>query len=133
MRVFVYYNLHRKLWSIRCEEKGHPMKGRVIAHSYRVLLTDVTPKVSQAGRSRVLRDRRKNVHAGLLGNLVSMGQDTAGVMTGLQITYNPYLYESFVFKCDVSEEYIGSEVAQLNGRSVICRGLTRHAEQSLDA
>ncbi|CAB4165115.1 hypothetical protein UFOVP823_10 [uncultured Caudovirales phage] len=30
MRVFVYWNLHRKLWSVRAAEG--PNKGRVIAH-----------------------------------------------------------------------------------------------------
>jgi hypothetical protein len=61
-KVFVYYNLHKHTWSIRdCKTR------RVIGHSDHVLLFEVKPKVSQAGRERVLREQRKNVHAGLEG------------------------------------------------------------------
>ena len=66
MRVFVYYNLHKKCWSIRALEGEN--KGRVIAHRHEVCLENVTFKVSEAGRQRVLREGRKNVHAGCVGN-----------------------------------------------------------------
>lgn len=135
LKVFVYFNLHRKLWSIRCEEKGHPMKGRVIAHRVAVDLYDVTPKVSQAGRARVIRERRKNVHAGLLGTWAEAAAPSATSWSaspwqdigGFEITYNPYKYTSFVFKHADEEEYYGSASASLRGRSVTCRGLTNRA------
>jgi hypothetical protein len=91
MRVFVYYNLHKKVWSIKALEGES--KGRVIRHAATLMLTDCTFKVSEAGRQRVLRERRKNVHAGVVGQLVD-----PIVMTdaAIAVTYNPYLYESFV-------------------------------------
>jgi len=46
-----------------------PDKGRVVGWASTVLLSDVTPKVSEAGRQRVLREKRKNVHAGMGGYL----------------------------------------------------------------
>ncbi len=61
MRVYVYFNLHRKCFSIKALEGA--MKGRVIAHRDNVLLFHTTFKVSQAGRERVIREKRKNVHA----------------------------------------------------------------------
>ncbi len=67
MKVFVYWNLHRGMWSVKALEG--PDKGRVIARVDTVLLRDVTGKVSQAGRQRVLKERKKNVHAGLVGTL----------------------------------------------------------------
>ena len=67
MKVFVYYNLHKKLWSVKALEG--PQKGRVITRSWYVTLLDAKPRVSQAGRNRVLREKRKNVHAGLVGTL----------------------------------------------------------------
>lgn len=91
MKVFVYFNLHKRLFSVKALEGAN--KGRVIAHVDNVSLSDVTFKVSQAGRQRVLREQRKNVHAGVVGTLVPM---LCG--TGLQVTYNPYKYDTFVCK-----------------------------------
>ena len=97
MRCFVYFNLHRKCFSIKALEG--PDKGRVIAHSSGVLLFDCTFKVSEAGRQRVLRERKKNVHAGVVG--LWLDDEVDGTYDrvlryGSAITYNPYKYDSFV-------------------------------------
>lgn len=68
MKVFVYYNLHRACWSVKALEGVHA--GRVVAHCEAVGLDGVTFKVSEAGRQRVLCERRKNVHAGAVGEWV---------------------------------------------------------------
>lgn len=100
MKVFVYYNLHKKLWSIKAKEG--PDKSRVIAHSETVYLTHCKMKVSSKGRHRVLKEKRKNVHAGIEGRLVSIKHSPAGIYlpeylkTGQKIAYNPYKYETFV-------------------------------------
>ena len=62
--VYVYFNLHTELWSVRSRKTR-----RVLFHSAVVLLYDCEFKVSQAGRKRVLKDKRKNVHAGIAGEL----------------------------------------------------------------
>jgi hypothetical protein len=80
-----------------------------------VLLEDARPKVSQAGRLRVLREGRKNVHAGLVGNLRSIERRP---FHGETITYNPYLYDSFVFKAFDQVHYYGSELAYLSETGV---------------
>jgi hypothetical protein len=120
VKVFVYKNLHatRKnggvtVYSVKALDG--PDKGRVIARSSHVLLTDVRPKVSQAGRRRVLREGRKNVHAGLVGNLVSLDRRP---FHGDVITYNPYMYDSFVFKAYDDVHYYGSELAYLSDVNV---------------
>ncbi len=56
LKVFCYFNLHRKCFSIKALEG--PNKGRVVAHSDKVLLSDGVFKVSEAGRQRVLRERK---------------------------------------------------------------------------
>jgi len=97
MKVFVYFNLHRKCFSIKALEG--PNKGRVIYHSSGVLLFDCTFKVSEAGRQRVLRERKKNVHAGVVGFLFDDAVDGTYdhvLRYGTPITYNPYKYDSFV-------------------------------------
>ena len=117
MRVFVYYNLHRKLWSVKALEG--PRKGLVVAHSHAVLLQDATPKVSEAGRQRVLKEKRKNVHAGIVGQLVPMGVEGSfpGFPGGPEVTYNPYKYAGFVYKGD-ERPYTGSQFAYMDNRKV---------------
>lgn len=89
MRVFVYFNLHKNMYSVRSVETG-----RVVSHETSVKLVNCKLKVSQAGRRRVLREKRKNVHAGVEGDLV----DTLGLSgcKGYLVTYDPYKWESFV-------------------------------------
>ena len=100
MKVFVYFNLHKKCFSIKALEGA--MKGRVVAHRDNVLLFHTTFKVSQAGRERVLREKRKNVHAGVCGTWHDSGNDHGTLSSvkerGELVTYNPYKYTTFVYK-----------------------------------
>lgn len=111
MKVFVYRNLHQDCWSVRSRETG-----RVIAHADEVQLSNVEYKVSEAGRQRVLREKSKNVHAGLVGTLVdfdpiggkmptypaaTFSSDPSvkpGQADPVSITYNPYKYSHFVVR-----------------------------------
>ena len=100
MRVFVYFNLHKKCFSIKALEGDR--KGRVVAHSNTVLLESCKFKVSEAGRQRVLREKRKNVHAGVTGVWINGDRVESHYeflsMVGRQVTYNPYKYSSFIIK-----------------------------------
>lgn len=109
MRVFVYYNLHKHVWSIKALEGSQ--KGKVVAHRDTVWLRDAKPVVSLSGRHRVLREQRKNVHAGITGEWIP----NKGIHRGMKldkVTYNPYKYESFVYTADESQ-YTGSHMALL--------------------
>lgn len=112
MRVFVYYNLHKKLWSIRALEGE--MRGRVVDHSEYVVLNNPVGRVSEAGRQRVIRDKHKNVHAGLVGTLE---HDAVFMPPAREITYNPYKYTSFVYK-DTGEAFTTATIAVLDNRTV---------------
>ena len=102
-KVFVYYNLHKHKWSVKDVKTG-----RVIGHHYEVQLYNATFKVSEAGRARVLKEKRKNVHAGVEGYLTT--DVLARKMDGTilwesqserhKVTYNPYLYDTFVTVSD---------------------------------
>ena len=100
MRVFVYFNLHKKCFSIKALEGDR--KGRVVAHSNTVLLESCKFKVSEAGRQRVLREKRKNVHAGVTGTWINADRVESCYeflsMVGRQVSYNPYKYSSFIIK-----------------------------------
>jgi hypothetical protein len=111
MRVFVYFNLHRKLWSVKA--LSGPMRGRVIAHRDTLALSDCTFKVSEAGRQRVLREQRKNVHAGVVGYL----SDATPAPRVIPVTYNPY--KSATFTCKNTGAAIHHAVSvSLVGRNV---------------
>lgn len=90
-RVQVYFNLHKKVFSVKDKKTG-----LVIAHVNNIYLEDVDFKVSQAGRKRVLAEKRKNVHAVVEGTVICP-VETLGI--GMEaVTYNPYKYDSFVIR-----------------------------------
>lgn len=78
MKVRVYYNLHKACWSIKAMEG--PLKGRVVAHAAGVALMDARTVVSQAGRERVIREGKKNVHAFIEGQVTAV--------QGLELRYS---------------------------------------------
>jgi hypothetical protein len=105
MKYDVYFNLTKKLYSLRPCEGEH--KGRVVAHCETVSMSDVVFRVSEAARKRVLRDKQKNVHAVARGTVIScQGKDfeidpdkticpTKAKEIGKRFTYCPYRSGSF--------------------------------------
>lgn len=94
--VRVYWNFHKKTFSIQKKIGG---KWLVAAYSNSFMLQDATFKVSEIGRQKVLRDKNKNVHAYIYGTIVESGMGISGdseKTLPVNITYNPYLYDSFV-------------------------------------
>lgn len=94
MEVDVYFNLHRKVWSIRDRKTR-----RVVGHARHVELADVTFKVSAAGNARVRAEGRKNVHAFARGTLMSADRALSIPSDdSVVVTYNPYKHTTFVNK-----------------------------------
>lgn len=91
MKVKVYFNLHKKLWSVL---HMTPKGWRLHSHMENLLLDDVTWKVSKAGRRRVLEEGRKNVHAFAIGTLY-MNTWALTQAEWHPVTYNPYKMEHF--------------------------------------
>jgi hypothetical protein len=81
-----------------------------------VMLRSPQGKVSQAGRKRVLQEQRKNVHAGIVGEWLEQGTPREWMMWD-EITYNPYKYETFVYK-DNEEVFNGASLAWMENRKV---------------
>jgi hypothetical protein len=112
MKVDVYFNLHKKCLSVR-------HKGKVVHHSDYVKIINPTFVVSQAGRQRVLREKRKNVHAFVRGELAALENNPKDSANNLQtITYNPYKYSTFVTKNDETPVHKASEV-HIFGRHIL--------------
>lgn len=122
MRVFVYYNLHKQCLSVRAMQG--PERGRVVAHCAQVILGDVTFKVSEAGRQRVLLERAKNVHAGVVGDWINdqdEGQMLVTRRAGTAITYDPYKWPSFVERGSESPVFT-AEMAFIDDKRVTAWG-----------
>ena len=110
-RVRVYRNLRNGNWSIQVKT---PKGWRVRGHATSVELLDADCHVSDAGRARVLREQRKNVHACIegcidLSNLYVIDQTSKwayayGILESMDgfpygdadaISYNPYKAGTF--------------------------------------
>ncbi len=70
MRVSVYFNLHRRVFSIRAETGD--LRGVVIAHADTVVLETVTCHVGTSGQAAVRASGVKNVHAFIRGDLAAL-------------------------------------------------------------
>lgn len=92
--VEVYFNLHRKMWSIRDARSK-----LVLGHTDNLLiLSDVSFVVNEGGRQRVLRERKKNVHAFARGRFFST-LNIGGMVTDqtyTKVSYNPFKAGTFV-------------------------------------
>ena len=98
--VEVYRNLHKHCFSVR-------YKGHVIAHATQLYLEDVSFVVREGGRQRVLREKRKNVHAFLKGTL-SKPPSEVRPQYSLEVCYNPYKHKNF--QCEGSPIHFAKHV-----------------------
>lgn len=87
-KVKVYFNLHTQQFSVK-----DLASGLVVAHGDNILMEAVTFKVSEAGRQKVLREKRKNVHAYVIGTYLGTNENVTMPMRDAY--YNPYKTESF--------------------------------------
>lgn len=103
--VYVYKNLHKDCWSV----KQHGLVKAHIPAGEPVAMWDCYFHVDVKGRERVVKEQRKNVHAFVKGFLQHICHlDTNG--KEVEVTYNPYKYETFVDKSDESFVYYADEV-----------------------
>ena len=89
-RIEVYRNLHKDCFSVR-------KNGRVVKYIYDegeyLHMRDVKFVVQPAGRAKVLRERRKNVHAFVRGTYVNPMESAEAWQ--YRASYNPYKMDSF--------------------------------------
>ena len=82
--VKVYRNLHKMCFSIQQFDK-------VVAHGTNFSLLNAHFHVNENGRLRVLKNKRKNVHAWVRGYF----DESSKISIGNQIKYNPYKSNKF--------------------------------------
>ena len=95
-KVAVYYNLDKKTYSIM--DHSGERKGLVIVYADEILLSSVEFKVSEKGRQRVIKEKRKNVHAYVIGRFEDPNfAFWVGRLKSIkEAEYNPYRHRTFV-------------------------------------
>lgn len=88
MKVRVYRNLQKDCWSVLYQN-------RVIYHAKTIELKNVSFKVRQGGYERYLREKRKNVHAFVCGEVVSVDGESYLTSGWREVTYNPRVSNLF--------------------------------------
>jgi hypothetical protein len=106
--VRVYFNFHKKMISVQSKVNG---RWKVVKHVEDILLKNVKFKVSEAGRQRVIKNKRKNVHAYIHGTVIkSLPHPMTLVFNS--VNYNPYKLERF----QVRNEYVDhADFVMING------------------
>ena len=127
--VEVYRNLHKDCWSVRDSKTR-----LVISHVDDIHLHNATLVVQPAGRERVLREKRKNVHAFIKGTQVPVecwwGSRFSSFLVRVRgVIYNPYRNESFVLQ-DTGEPITHADHVYLNDQGKAFIGLDWWAEQA---
>jgi len=108
-RLYIYKNLHLNLFSIR-------QGGKVIDHRDEILLEDARFLVGKKGRERVLKEKRKNVHAGISG-FWAEEWEASSIMksyTPYKVSYNPYKNETFVLTEDMKTTINEAHFVKMN-------------------
>ena len=87
LRVRVYWNLHKKLWSIQSTKTN-----KVIGHDNHVVLSEAKFVVRKGGQKRVREQGKKNVHAFAVGMLASpfISHPPIENFGWNRVKYNPY-------------------------------------------
>ena len=110
-QVRVYFNLHKKMLSVQTKQNG---QWKLAGHAENVYLHNVAFKVSEAGRQRVIKNKRKNVHAYIIGHFTD-GFKSLELDPFLTVRYNPY--EMDKFQCQ-NKNISSAKTVIINGRHV---------------
>ena len=120
----VYRNLHNNKFSLR-------QGGLVRGHAGAVFLTEAVFIVRESGRQKVLRERSKNVHAWVMGNVLeTMSEAPEGLQSRYQLHewngwkeayYNPYKVDSFIDR-KTGRRLAGADVVAITPEGIFYRG-----------
>jgi len=116
MKVMVYYNLNKNTFSVKYKDK-------VIMYADYVKLKDVEFRVRIGGRDKVRSEKVKNVHAFVIGTLLDHYEYPCDILPVTSfhriVTYDPYKFNSFVYKDNEEPVYKANEVDMINSKDKI--------------
>jgi hypothetical protein len=137
MKCFIYRNLHKPghTYSLKALEGEH--KGKVVGYAQCMLVQDVSFVVREAGRQKVLTTGRKNVHAGIVGDVIEaymlMTRLPNDIRDGIvyvsieepcrTVNYNPYKAPTF-YDVKTNEPLHHAELVGVYGALIEAYGIT---------
>jgi len=91
-KVRVYWNLHKKCWSVQLCKTN-----KVIAHKIHLVLETAQPIIRMGGQARVRDELKKNVHAFIQGFMRDevIDHNEYG-FEYKRVIYNPYEHDFFM-------------------------------------
>ena len=104
-KVRVYWNLHKKCWSIQdCKS------GLVRGHQSCIVLEDAKFVVRKGGQKRVRQEGKKNVHAFAVGYMSEYSVSTSESLKKAfgnwsRVKYNPYADDYFMHQNISDKQY----------------------------
>jgi len=100
-RLYVYWNLHKRTWSVR-------QSGKIVGHTDLIFLKDCRFLVGKAGQARVRAEKKKNVHAGVSGYLAMNAEFHKAAKPVATpkcwVMYNPYKHDTFIERTGVCDD-----------------------------
>jgi len=112
-KIRVYYNFRKKLFSVQEKVNG---KWKVVEHTNELFIRNAAFKVSEAGRQRVLKQKRKNVHAFILGERFPFIPKSFVYRD--EVSYNPYNGPNFMVTAEKKPLDWAKYVTILNGKVI---------------
>ena len=111
--IRVYYNFRKKTFSVQEKVNG---SWKVVEHTNEIFIRNATFKVSEAGRQRVLKDKRKNVHAFILGERFPFIPKSFVYRD--EVSYNPYTGPNFMVVSENKPLDYAKYVTIINGKVI---------------
>ncbi len=98
--VKLWFNLHRKDWSFQTGKEP-------VQHATAVVLADVSFRVCESGRLRVVAKKCREVHARAYGTLCDPAD--AVPVGAVEVSYNPYRGGQF-YRKDTGADVLGASL-----------------------
>ena len=102
MKAYVHRDIRGKIYSIT-------VNGKVVEKTETVYVSDATFRVRPGGRARVLKQKKKNVHAFVIGK-VKTSEMPSLPKNVIKVTYNPYVADTFLIANTSKAVHNASEV-----------------------
>ena len=111
--IRVYYNFRKKTFSVQEKVNG---SWKVVEHTNEIFIRNATFKVSEVGRQRVLKNKRKNVHAFILGERFPFIPKSFVYRD--EVFYNPYTGPNFMVVSENKPLDWAKYVTIINGKVI---------------
>ena len=114
-KIRCYYNLHKHCLSVQHKTSNG---WRVAEWVNDITLKDAKFVVKESGRQRVLKEKRKNVHAYITGTpIILSDEQLEQIIWSDKVRYNPYTHSTF-YTVSNNEPIYDASLCNISGKTV---------------